>query len=325
MQGVLVGPSGAVFKKLPAIEAIGPEQVLLSVSHCGVSCEDYVQEDDDDQPRVVGTTAVGTVIRVGENVKNRAEGDRIVAIAAVDAGRGGLAARCAAENHLCAPLPPALSPENACLLGTVLSYHLLLCQTLRASPGDVVVVPPSCEQLIAAQTAAAFGLHVIVAASDADLPALSSSLSRSANVTLVSDVNLVDNILKGTSGLGADFIFFYDDSRILDYAKVLSLQGMLVGIMPFAATAHEQTDSQLLSLLRSKSSGMRYHSFQAGLLAPTRQGELTHLLQEALRFLIVQNAAAPNSLPKLQNVSLKQAAELLSKRIPAPLLVTIQQ
>ena len=196
------------------VPAAGPDQVVIEVSYAGVAAEEWGW-------CAPGSTLMGKILSVGSNVRAKEAGDWVVGVRTPDAGCG-LGTMGVLEAHNCVPCTE-ITREQAMLLpylGSVLSCHLLL-HSLRPSPGDTVFIPPSSEQPVMVQVAAALGLSVLSARSPY-IP-----VPTPFNTTLLeadpegSVAEMVAEVMFKTSGLGVDFVVATSDTAdLVELAKV---------------------------------------------------------------------------------------------------------
>jgi len=211
----------------------GDDQVQIQVSHCGICGTDlHVYLGDLDHrikmPEVIGHEGSGTIVRAGANVKNFAEGDRVVVMPILSCG---VCPACVAGNyHVChklkvigieAPgamqsrwtvpanllfrIPDALTLEHAALIEpTAVACHDIRVAQLVAGEYAVVLGGGPIGALIAL-VALHKGARVVVS----EINAFRIKMLRELGLDVVNprETDLKEYVFNATGGAGADAVF----------------------------------------------------------------------------------------------------------------------
>lgn len=192
-------------------------------------------------PFIPGKLPAGVVVAIGENVRDRAVGDRVLTLAE----QGGYATRIAVPANACIPLPATMSFVDAAAMA--LAYDtawFALCDRARAKPGEVALVLGASGGvgLAAIQIAKVYGLRVLAGISNPD----KADLVRAAGADEIIDLaapNLLDalrqQVFRHTDGRGADVVLdplggdFFDAAiRAVAWSGRLVVIGFASGRIP---------------------------------------------------------------------------------------------
>ena len=199
----------------------GPGEVLLDVTAIGINYADTHQTENSylsqqTLPLIPGLEVVGTF-----------EGKRYLA----SASSGGYAEKAAAHKALLAPIPDAVSDEQAvCMLvqGTT-AWHIL--KTVgHVKPGESVVIHAAAGGVgtIAIQLAKMWGAKVIAVTSSKDKSELATKLGADVVVDALSQ-NLAADMLAANGGKPVDLVLEMVGGKTLDASlEVLAPFGRLI-------------------------------------------------------------------------------------------------
>jgi len=218
---------------------IGPDDVLVRVRACGICGSDIHGMDGSSgrrvPPLIMGHEAAGVVAKVGENVSDLQEGDRITFDSMIYCGKcyycrrgetnlcdnrrvlgvspgdyrqhGAFAEYVALPAHICYKLPHGLSFEHAALVEPVsIAFHAVDITPMDIGDSAVVVGAGMIGNLVV-QTLRLAGCGQIIAV---DLDSSRLELAREVGAThgLVADqVDVAEEVRKLTGGRGADHTF----------------------------------------------------------------------------------------------------------------------
>lgn len=164
-------PASLVLEEIPALMP-GPQQVVIKVHAAGVNFPDTLiiqgtYQFKPDLPFTPGGEVAGVILRVGSEVTNLHEGDRVLA----PLGWGGFAEEALAEARRVLPIPAEMDFATASAF--VLTYgtsHHALKDRARLQPGETLLVMGAAGGvgLAAIEIGKAMGARVIAAASSDD-------------------------------------------------------------------------------------------------------------------------------------------------------------
>lgn len=164
-------PASLVLEEIPALMP-GPQQVVIKVHATGVNFPDTLiiqgtYQFKPDLPFTPGGEVAGVILRVGSEVPNLHEGDRVLA----PLGWGGFAEEALAEARRVLPIPAEMDFATASAF--VLTYgtsHHALKDRARLQPGETLLVMGAAGGvgLAAIEIGKAMGARVIAAASSDD-------------------------------------------------------------------------------------------------------------------------------------------------------------
>lgn len=164
-------PASLVLEEIPALMP-GPQQVVIKVHAAGVNFPDTLiiqgtYQFKPDLPFTPGGEVAGVILRVGSEVPNLHEGDRVLA----PLGWGGFAEEALAEARRVLPIPAEMDFATASAF--VLTYgtsHHALKDRARLQPGETLLVMGAAGGvgLAAIEIGKAMGARVIAAASSDD-------------------------------------------------------------------------------------------------------------------------------------------------------------
>jgi len=252
----------------------GADEVLIAVASAGVNRPDCLQRAGAYNPPpgasdLPGLEVAGTIAALGENVKQWAEGDTVMALTP----GGGYAEYCTVPASHCLPLPSGYDMVQAAALPETLFtvyYNVFTRAKLVAGEWFLVHGGSSGIGTIAIQMAKAFGAKVITTAGsedkcaacrdlgadvainyrEADWVAATKEATGKAGVDVVLDMVGGDYIQKNISVLGMDgryaFIAFLGGSK----AEVNFAPIMMKRITMSGSTLRPQTDAQKAAIAR---------------------------------------------------------------------------
>ncbi|MDH3695240.1 MAG: NADPH:quinone oxidoreductase family protein [Gammaproteobacteria bacterium] len=168
MRAVVVGEIGnRTSIKITETDTPKPKagQVLIEAHNASINFPDLLQIDGKYQikpplPFIPGKEAAGTVISVGDDVKNFSKGDRVSA----QVDYGAFAEQILAPEKSVYPLPDAVDFKNASVLGLAyVTAYVALTERAQIKSGDIVLVTGAAGGvgLAAVQLAKTFGATVL--------------------------------------------------------------------------------------------------------------------------------------------------------------------
>lgn len=261
---------------------VGPNDVLIKVEAAGVNYADVMRRSGryhfkTEFPALLGTEAAGTVIRVGGEVREFGEGDRVFCRTA--------AAGCQAEQ-VSAPvsevlrIPPSVSYAEAAAIPVIFltAYHMLkTLAPLRAGETVLIHAAASGVGTAAVQLAKVWGATVFATASTEEKLDLVRRLGAKhcinyvrqdfvKEVLRITDVG-VDRVLECVGGdvllnsltvlaPGGCLMIYGRASGNLPplppeqiFAKNLRIHGLNIGGMPWTQAAHRAALDEILQLM----------------------------------------------------------------------------
>jgi len=193
----------------------GPGEVLVRVAAAGVNRADALTRSGTyhragKPPLIPGLEASGTVIAVGEGVRDIAEGQRVIALGGAN-NPGFYAELAAVPVGRVTALPDGVDLRSAAALPIAwLSAWYCLCRLGRLADGDTVVVQAAASGVgsAAVQIAAAAGARVIAAASSPAKTGWAAELGahHTVDTSAFPGDAAVDEVLRLTGGRGADIV-----------------------------------------------------------------------------------------------------------------------
>lgn len=214
------------------IPSIATDEVLIEVAAAGLNFPDRLMAQGQYQhlpelPFVLGMECAGTVVRVGENVKDLQIGDRVLSFW----NHGAFAQYTAAPENNVYRLPAEMDFESASIFG--LSYvtaHLGLSRRAGLQPGEVVAVTGASGSVGEAAVHLATWLGARVIAISRDVEATHERLGSIVECVIDADPEtLRSQLLDATQGQGADIVFDVVGGDVLTQAmRALSWEGRAV-------------------------------------------------------------------------------------------------
>eukprot|EP01060_Flectonema_neradi_P008403 TRINITY_DN16005_c0_g1_i1.p1 TRINITY_DN16005_c0_g1~~TRINITY_DN16005_c0_g1_i1.p1 ORF type:complete len:292 (+),score=59.71 TRINITY_DN16005_c0_g1_i1:44-919(+) len=236
---------------------VEPDEVMLKVSLFRVSDEDLCSQTAPG----VGSTAIGEVVKVGDNVTNIQLGTIVVALLPNTAAADYVCI----EPHMCCELPKSLNHNKALLSGVVSSYYLLLTQTLGIGPvGGVVAISRG--------------------GSDRDIVV---GLCNSLGISIIPIEATFNEVMEQTSGLGVSAVICLgelDAAELVSLSRMVSARGKYV-FMSGGTSPQLLYSTTVLDILSAKSASLTFHSLSSWLLSPDSDSTVSHILIEAVRIL----------------------------------------
>jgi len=161
-------PSSLIYEEVESPK-ISDDDVLIDVHACSVNFPDTLiikgqYQFKPNLPFSPGSDVSGTVVSIGDKVKNFSLGDEVIGIML----NGGYAEQAAINQHMLIPKPNSMSFEEAsCFLYTYSTSYYALKYRAQIKAGDKVLVLGASGGvgLAAVQLAKALGAFVIAAAS----------------------------------------------------------------------------------------------------------------------------------------------------------------
>ena len=264
-----------VLSEQPLCE-LGSDELLLKVQSFRISGEDLLSQSPE-----VGTTAIGKVVKKGDNVSTGYDEDSIV----IALTRYGSASEyITIESHLCCELPLSLQSSKALLSSVVCSYYLLITQTLKLCPvGCVVAVSTGNDRETIVELCSSLGINVIpIGASFNEVMELTSGLGVSAAICLPS--------------------YVLEPDEMMSLARLVSPRGKFI-LQGGQAPDSSLFSSPLIDIISVKSASLVFHSLSSWLLAPADDGIVSHVLIEAIRLLSKSNSFQTPPTVSFQNFS----------------------
>ncbi|MAG37723.1 MAG: alcohol dehydrogenase [Dehalococcoidia bacterium] len=204
----LGGPEVLKLVELPEPDP-GPGEVLIRVAAAGINFTDTLRRTGHrltpPLPHVPGLEVAGTVARIGPGVGEPVVGTRVLAWLP----GGGYAEMCLASTATVAPVPDALSDQQAAALQAqgLTAYHCL--KTIgRLAPGETVLVHAAAGGVgtQAIQQARIMGAEQVIGTASTDEKlALVRSLGATATINYVAE-SFGERVKELTDGRGADVI-----------------------------------------------------------------------------------------------------------------------
>ncbi len=136
--------TSVAFERRPQQSKIGENEVEVAIETVGLNFRDLLLAlgvldeagDSESQASRLGSDFVGTLLRVGENVRHLAVGQSVVGAAA-----GALASHLVCDSRLVVPLPAPMAAEQAVTLPTVAGTVILALEHVgRLQPGESVLI-----------------------------------------------------------------------------------------------------------------------------------------------------------------------------------------
>lgn len=197
------------WKELPTPQP-GPGEVLVEIKAASLNFPDLLivqnkYQTKPDLPFVPGAEYAGTVLAVGDGVRQLQVGQAVACLA----GTGGFATHTIAKANLCMPLPAGFPFVDAAafIMTYATSYHALIDRGALQSGETVLVLGAAGGVGTAAiQIAKAAGARVIAAASTDDKCALCTRLGADATINYQRD-DLREAIKILTKGKGPNVIY----------------------------------------------------------------------------------------------------------------------
>jgi len=187
------GPELLTVKALPVPE-VGPDEVLIHVEAAGVGQWDPFEREggfaqlmgtEPKFPYILGSDGAGTVVAVGERVKQFRRGDRVYAMALANSKGGFYAEYAAVSANDVSLIPTNLSTEQAGAMPfDAITALRGLDEVLHVQPGESVMIFGASGGVghLALQLAKRMGARVLAAASGDDGVALAGRLGADAVV-----------------------------------------------------------------------------------------------------------------------------------------------
>ncbi|WAR44247.1 NAD(P)H-quinone oxidoreductase [Methylomonas rapida] len=184
-------------------------QVLIQVAAAGVNRPDLLQRQGaypppPDASPILGLEVAGTIVEMGDEVKNFRAGDAVCALVT----GGGYAEYCLASASCCLPIPDGFSlTEAAALPETFFTVWSNVFERGRLAPGETLLVHGGGSGIgtTAIQLAQAFGNKVYVTAGSADKCQRCLALGADAAIDYRQQ-DFVESIHHLTEGKGVDVI-----------------------------------------------------------------------------------------------------------------------
>ncbi|KHJ53619.1 NADP-dependent oxidoreductase [Aureimonas altamirensis] len=206
----------------------GPEDVLIAVEAISIEGGDLINRRSVPQRSswIVGYAAAGTVAAIGENVRDRAVGQRVTAFN-MDGSHAELWAVPASRTW---PIPQGLDTMRAAAtpIGFGTARHCITTRGGLAS-GETVLIQGAAGGvgLAAVQVARQVGATVIAVASGHEREARLTALG-AAHVIDRLRHDVVDHVLRLTDGKGADLVIDPVGSTLQTSLAALATEGRLV-------------------------------------------------------------------------------------------------
>lgn len=207
-------------------------EVLIKVEGFGLNFADVMARkgmyrDAPPLPSIIGYDVCGTVDRVGNNVQNVREGDRVTAMTRF----GGYAEYAITDSRACAKIPARLNTAEATALTTqYCTAYYCAAEMVQLHEGDRVVIHSAAGGVGTAlvQYAKHKGCEIFATTGSASkIDAIKASGAQ--DVINTAEIRFEDYILDQTKGEGADVIF---DAVGADFIrrgiKVLAAGGRIV-------------------------------------------------------------------------------------------------
>jgi putative PIG3 family NAD(P)H quinone oxidoreductase len=183
--------------------------VLIQVVAAGVNRPDVLQRKGIYPPPpgitdIPGLEVAGEVVRLGEGVREPAQGAKVCALVA----GGGYAQYVSAPAVQCLPVPPSLTLEQAAVLPeTYFTVWLNVFERARLGRGETLLVHGGASGIgtTAIVLGKAFGARVIVTAGTAQKCAACRELGADVAINY-REGDFVEATLRATDGSGADVI-----------------------------------------------------------------------------------------------------------------------
>lgn len=214
------------------IPGIAAGEVLIEVAAAGLNFPDRLMAQGQYQnlpelPFVLGMECAGTVVQVGESVKDLQIGDRVLAFW----NHGAFAQYTAVPESYVYRVPAEMDFESASIFGlSYMTAHLGLSRRAGLRPGEFVAVTGASGSVgeAAAYLAAWLGARVI--AISRDVEATRERLGSVVECVIDADPEtLRSQLLDATQGQGADIVFDVVGGEVLTQAmRALSWEGRAV-------------------------------------------------------------------------------------------------
>lgn len=206
----------------------GPDDVLIAVEAISIEGGDLINRRSTEQasPWIVGYAAAGTILSVGENVRNRTVGQRVTAFD-MQGSHAELWSVPATRTWL---VPNGVDMGQAAALpisfGT--AYHCLVTQgRLRETEAVLIQAAAGGVGLAATQLARDAGATVIAVAGGRERQARLIDLGASQVIDRLEN-DVVAEVLRLTDGRGADLVIDPVGSTLQDSLAALAPEGRLV-------------------------------------------------------------------------------------------------
>jgi NADPH2:quinone reductase len=186
-----------------------PGEVLIRVASAGVNRPDCLQRAGTYAPPpgasdLPGLEVAGTIVKLGEGVKQWKEGDQVCALTP----GGGYAEFCITPAGHCLPIPKGWNLiEGASLPETFFTVWINVFERARLAPGETLLVQGGSSGIgvAAIQLGHAFGHRVFVTAGSAEKCAACEALGAERAINYRSE-DFVEVVKQLTGGKGADVI-----------------------------------------------------------------------------------------------------------------------
>jgi L-iditol 2-dehydrogenase len=206
---------------------IKPNEVLMKVWATGICGSDLLIEDDKHfykTPVTLGHEFSGIAYKVGRDVKNIKEGDRIVGDIETPTGwlgvtrDGGYAPYMAIPEDICYRVPDDFNLDYAAMTELITATVHIMLERATVKAGDfVVIVGPGPMGLIGVQFARLSGASkVVLIGLKKDEKRLQVGREVGADYILYSDENPGKRVMELTGGKGADFVLEAAGARVGD-------------------------------------------------------------------------------------------------------------
>ena len=206
----------------------GPDDVLIAVEAISIEGGDLINRRFTPQPSpwIVGYAAAGTIVAVGENVRDRTVGQRVTAFDM----QGSHAELWAVPTARTWPVPDRLSMAEAAALpisfGT--AYHCVITKSeLQDNETVLIQAATGGVGLAAVQLARQAGAKVIAVASGSERQARLGELGAS-HVIDRQETDVTEEVLRLTGGRGANLVIDPVGSTLQASLSALAPEGRLV-------------------------------------------------------------------------------------------------
>lgn len=295
----------------------GPGQILIRVESASVNFADTIRRRNGPYPFPTtlpftpGSEVAGTVEALGVNVEGPPVGTPVFALAGsgVEAGSTGYAQYALADAPNVAPIPPGLSPDQACtVLVAGVSALLMLRHVAHVGAGDVVLVQGAAGGVgaYAMQVAKALGTSRVIGAVG-HVSRTAAAIAHGADDVVVYDAtDWVTAVQTLTQGAGCNVVLeMRGGASVGESLAVLAPFGRLVVYGMASGTPLALSPEQILRTFYVPAPNQSIHIFNLGIWFALRPQVAGAAIGELLGLI----GGGRVMLPTVRTLPLSQAAD----------------
>ncbi|MDE0884175.1 MAG: NADPH:quinone oxidoreductase family protein [Myxococcota bacterium] len=287
-----------------------PNTVHVEVLAAGIGLPDALMCTGDypltpaQSPFTQGQEVVGRILALGEGVKGRKLGDRVMAVTHFFTGQGGFADECLVLDDFCLPVPEEMSDAEAA--GFLIPFHtayIALVARAKICPDEYLLVLGGAGGTgqAAVQLGKALGARVIATAGGPE----KADFCRMLGADHVIDYRTEDiaaEVMKATEGVGANVVYdpvggpaFTSATRCIAHEGRILAVGFASGEWGKTETAHLVNNNySVMGVIPTRYDRAFKEKAQAELLGWWAQGKLSPRIHEVVPF-----DALPSALESL--------------------------